>query len=74
MSLSDIDKNTIILSRRLHDSSWQDMSKIHLREVMHKQVEDFLEAGGEIQVIPEGISAYDRGKGFGILRYSRAFN
>jgi len=74
MSLVDLDKNTIILSRRLYDSSWADMSKIHIREVLHKHIDEFLAAGGEIQVIEEGESAYDEERGFGVLKYSRRFN
>lgn len=74
MSLGDIDKNTIIYRRNYDNSFFADKSKVYMREMIHKHVEEFLAAGGKIQYIPYGLTAYDLQEGFGILKYSKKFN
>jgi hypothetical protein len=57
MSLRDIDKNTIVLSRTPYKNEMNEISKDRLRDILAIDVAKFLADGGRIKKIEYGISA-----------------
>ena len=57
MSLRDIDKNTIVLSRTPYKNEMNEISKDRLRDILAIDVAKFLADGGRINKIEYGVSA-----------------
>lgn len=56
MSLRDIDKNTIVLSRTPYKNEMSEISKDRLRDIIAMDVAKFLANGGRIEKIEYGVS------------------
>jgi len=56
MSLRDIDKNTIVLSRTPYKNDMSEISKDRLRDIIAMDVAKFLANGGRIEKIEYGVS------------------
>lgn len=56
MSLRDIDKNTIVLSRTPYKNEMSEISKDRLRDIIAIDVANFLANGGRIEKIEYGVS------------------
>jgi hypothetical protein len=56
MSLRDIDKNTIVLSRTPYKNEMSEISKDRLRDIIAIDVAKFLANGGRIEKIEYGVS------------------
>lgn len=56
MSLRDIDKNTIVLSRTPYKNEMSEISKDKLRDIIAIDVAKFLANGGRIEKIEYGVS------------------
>lgn len=69
MTLRDIDKNTVIMSRTPYKNDLTEATKDKLREILEADVERFLKAGGEIQKIDYQVTGKKEKKGRFVLEF-----
>lgn len=73
MSLADIDKNTVILSRTPYKSEITEASKTELQAIIDADVARFLKAGGKIQKIDYQLTNMKQKEGRSTLDFRNKF-
>lgn len=69
MSLADIDKNTIILSRTPYKNEITEASKTKLQAIIDADIARFLKAGGNIQKIDYQLTTKKQKEGRSTLDF-----
>jgi hypothetical protein len=69
MSFSDIDKNTIILSRTPYKNEITEASKTELQAIIDADIARFLKAGGNIQKIDYQLTTKKQKEGRSTLDF-----
>jgi hypothetical protein len=69
MSLADIDKNTIILSRTPYKNEITEASKTELQAIIDADIARFLKAGGNIQKIDYQLTTKKQKEGRSTLDF-----
>jgi hypothetical protein len=73
MSLADIDKNTVILSRTPYKSEITEASKTELQAIIDADIARFLKAGGKIQKIDYQLTNMKQKEGRSTLDFRNKF-
>jgi hypothetical protein len=73
MSLADIDKNTIILSRTPYKNEITEASKAELQAIIDADIARFLKAGGNIQKIDYQLTTKKQKEGRSTLDFRNKF-
>lgn len=73
MSLADIDKNTVILSRTPYKNEITEASKTELQAIIDADVARFLKAGGKIQKIDYQLTNMKQKEGRSTLDFRNKF-
>lgn len=69
MSLADIDKNTVILSRTPYKNEITEASKTELQAIIDADIARFLKAGGKIQKIDYQLTTKKQKEGRSTLDF-----
>jgi len=69
MSLADIDKNTVILSRTPYKNEITEASKTKLQAIIDADIARFLKAGGKIQKIDYQLTTKKQKEGRNTLDF-----
>ena len=73
MSLADIDKNTVILSRTPYKNEITEASKTELQAIIDADIARFLKAGGKIQKIGYQLTNMKQKEGRSTLDFRNKF-
>jgi len=73
MSLADIDKNTVILSRTPYKNEITEASKTELQAIIDADIARFLKAGGKIQKIDYQLTNMKQKEGRSTLDFRNKF-